>query len=117
MGVVGTVAFGVDFHTQDVDESEISEAAKELIASAQALFTQNREHLLSTHILLVLNLAQLFYRDKHWCFAAFGGNLYAMLVLLFPFALPILKPIARIFPDAQMRKVRVLHFQALSARA
>lgn len=53
MGVVGTVAFGVDFHTQDVDESEISEAAKELIASAQALFTQNREHLLSTHIFLV----------------------------------------------------------------
>ncbi|CAL8464544.1 g4079 [Coccomyxa elongata] len=77
MGVVGTVAFGVDFHTQDVDESEKSEAAKELIASAQALFTQN----------------------------PFGGNLYAMLVLLFPFALPILKPIARVFPDAQMRKM------------
>lgn len=49
MGVVGTVAFGVDFHTQDVDESEKSEAAKELIASAQALFTQNREHPLSCH--------------------------------------------------------------------
>lgn len=31
-----------------------------------------------------------------------------MFVLLFPFLLPVLKPIARVFPDAQMRKVRML---------
>ena len=43
MGVVGTVAFGVDLHTQDADNSKNSEAAKKLISAAQTLFTQNRE--------------------------------------------------------------------------
>lgn len=46
MGVVGTVAFGVDLHTQDVDENENSEAAQKLISAAQSLFNQNRECLL-----------------------------------------------------------------------
>lgn len=41
----------------------------------------------------------------HWFSAAFGGDLYAGILLLFPFALPLLKPVAKRFPDAQMRKV------------
>ncbi|KAK9905093.1 hypothetical protein WJX75_009533 [Coccomyxa subellipsoidea] len=77
MGVVGTVAFGVDLHTQDEDNSKNSEAAKTLISAAQTLFTQN----------------------------PFGGNLYSAILLLFPFMVPILKPVARFFPDKEMRKM------------
>ncbi|KAK9901996.1 hypothetical protein WJX75_000629 [Coccomyxa subellipsoidea] len=77
MGVVGTVAFVVDLFTQAADNSKNSEAAKELICSAETLFAQN----------------------------PFGGDLYAGILLLFPFALPLLKPVARCFPDAQMRKM------------
>lgn len=43
MGVVGTVAFGVDLHTQDTDDSENSEAATKLISAAQSLLAQNRK--------------------------------------------------------------------------
>ena len=43
MGVVGTVAFVVDLFTQAADNSKNSEAAKELICSAETLFAQNRE--------------------------------------------------------------------------
>lgn len=43
MGIVGTVAFGADLFTQAADNSKNSEAAKELISSAETLFAQNRE--------------------------------------------------------------------------
>ncbi|CAK0783443.1 hypothetical protein CVIRNUC_006642 [Coccomyxa viridis] len=71
MDVVGSVAFGVDFHTQENDGSKNSEEAQRLVEASAQIFSENP-------------IARV----------GWGG-----LVTLFPFLTPIVRPISQRFPD------------------
>ena len=110
MDVVGTTAFGVDFHTQDAAEggaSARSEEASSLVQAAKVFFgTQGpgalpwlcRAPFLPSVIGSRGSLCTGSINSMHHCCAAIMDNIHALFLFMFPFASSYIRRVANLLP-------------------